>query len=177
MVQLNAFQESDKTFFLDFITANEWPFHGNCKVDADKAELSWNEGTYIGEDVRSYWIESKGERVGFVRLFDFSQEEDEIPLFDIRIASKTRKAGVGSAAINELTRIVFTELGKRRLEGYTRVDNKAMRRVFEKNLFAKEAHLRQSWPTGDGNYVDTVGYAIIKSDWLKGEVTPPDWSS
>ena len=147
-------------------------------VNREKAQKWWEKGTYIGDEVRSYWIDSQGERFGFVRLFEFSlDEDDEIPLFDIRLASKRRRTGLGSAAIKELTRIVFTELGKRRLEGYTRIDNKAMRRVFEKNLFVKEAHLRQSWPIGDGNYVDTVGYAIIKSDWEKGVVTPPDWSS
>ena len=177
MVQLIPFAEKDKCFFLHFITANEWPFHGNAQIEREKAEKWWQKGTYIGEDVRSYWIEALGERVGFVRLFEYSPEEDEIPLFDIRVASGTRRAGVGSAAIKELTRIVFTELGKRRLEGYTRIDNKAMRRVFEKNLFAKEAHLRQSWPTSDGSYVDTIGYAILKSDWEKGEVTPPNWDS
>jgi RimJ/RimL family protein N-acetyltransferase len=41
-----------------------------------------------------------------------------------------------------------------------------MRRLFERCGWVQEAHYRRSWPTGDGGWTDSIGYAILRDDWL-----------
>lgn len=60
---------------------------------------------------------------------------------------------------------LFTTTSKHRLAGETRVDNVAMRRAFERCGWKQEAHYRQSWPTDDGGWTDSVSYAILRDDW------------
>ena len=62
---------------------------------------------------------------------------------------------------------LFTTTDKHRLAGETRVDNVAMRRVFERCGWVREAHYRQSWPMEDGGWTDSVGYAILRDDWQR----------
>jgi RimJ/RimL family protein N-acetyltransferase len=47
---------------------------------------------------------------------------------------------------------------------YTRHDNVAMRRVFEKCGFLKEAHHRRAWRVAGAEPVDAVGYAILRDE-------------
>ncbi|MCM4076910.1 hypothetical protein [Paractinoplanes hotanensis] len=43
--------------------------------------------------------------------------------------------------------------------------------------FVKEAHYREAWPGSDGRLHDTIGYGILRRDWLSGSVTPVDWAA
>jgi RimJ/RimL family protein N-acetyltransferase len=63
----------------------------------------------------------------------------------------------------------------KRLEGQTRVDNQAMRRVFRRAGWVAEAFYRKAWPSEDGAIHDAVGYAILRDDWANGTVTPVLW--
>jgi len=70
---------------------------------------------------------------------------------------------------------VFTTTSQRRLYGQTRVDNHAMRTVFRRCGFVKEAHYRQDWPRPDGTLSDSVGYTLLRQDWEGGTTTPVVW--
>ena len=75
-----------------------------------------------------------------------------------------------------LAEYVFTTLPeKTRLDGETRRDNVAMRNLFRKCGFVKEAHYRKAWPDQHGNAYDSVGYGLLKEDWERNKVTPVDW--
>lgn len=50
-----------------------------------------------------------------------------------------------------------------------------MRRTFRTCGYVKEAHYRQAWPGPAGTAYDAVGYAILRSDWQAGTITPPQW--
>jgi RimJ/RimL family protein N-acetyltransferase len=50
-----------------------------------------------------------------------------------------------------------------------------MRRVFRNCGCVKEAHYRQAWPASGERFYDAVGYAILRTDWLSGTATPPEW--
>ena len=113
-------------------------------------------------------------KVGLIRLLDLG---DDTPLFDLRIRAASRGKGLGTSALRWLTGYLFNEFPSiRRIEGTTRQDNLAMRRTFRKCGYVKEAHYRQAWPSRDGTVYDAVGYAILRSDWQAGTVTPPDWA-
>lgn len=62
----------------------------------------------------------------------------------------------------------------RRIEGHTRRDNLAMQHVLERCGYVREAHHRQAWPGSDGRVHDSFGYAILRQDWLSGDITPID---
>ena len=46
-----------------------------------------------------------------------------------------------------------------------------MKRAFRRCGWVKEAHYRQSWPTDDGRWLESVGYAILRDDWKLRQTT------
>ncbi|MBL7255081.1 GNAT family N-acetyltransferase [Paractinoplanes lichenicola] len=138
-----------------------WPVHAG--------EAVWDESAH------THWIVVDGCRCGFVRAFDL---DDGTPLFDLRLASDCRGRGIGTAALGWLVGYLFGLLpGINRIEGTTRDDNRAMREVFRANGFAKEAHYREDWPGDDGTLHDTIGYALLRRDWMTGTTTPVRWAT
>jgi RimJ/RimL family protein N-acetyltransferase len=153
---------------VDFLTAEEWPFHGAPKPDPAKVRDQFGKGAY--DD--AYWVVGDGARLGLVRLMDL---DDGTPLFDLRVTAAARGRGVGEAAVRWLTAHVFTNYDTDRIEGTTRQDNHAMRRVFAKTGYVKEAHYREAWPSAEGPR-DSIGYAILRRDWATGTTTPVNWA-
>jgi len=163
----------DAVAFAAFLAGEVWPFHSGGPVDAKAVARQVADGEYDCASVRTHWILVDGQQCGFVRAFDL---DDGTPLFDLRIASAYRGRGIGTAALGWLIAYLFDLLlDINRIEGTTRADNAAMRAVFRANAFAKEAHYRQAWPDPDGVLHDTVGYGILRQDWLSRTVTPVHW--
>ncbi|GAA0315787.1 hypothetical protein GCM10010302_63590 [Streptomyces polychromogenes] len=153
----------------EFLCGDTWPFHGSEVVGEEQAR-GWV-GDGAGD--RVFWITLAGERAGLVRLMDLG---DPTPLFDLRIRTEYRGRGLGGAALVWLTGYVFTQFPDvRRIEGTTRRDNAAMRRVFRRAGYVKEAHYRDAWPAAGGRVHDAVGYGVLRRDWLSGTTTAPDW--
>lgn len=50
-----------------------------------------------------------------------------------------------------------------------------MRKVLRDCGYVKEAHYRKAWRAGTDNYVDSVGYAILREDWVNNKTTPVNW--
>ena len=147
-----------------FLSQSDWPFHVEQSVDENWLRGRLESGHFFGKDSRSFWIRAEREQepVGLARVFDL---EDLTPLFDLRIATAARGQGLGTLALTGLTTWVFSEyphIG--RLGGYTRHDNVAMRRVFEKCRFLQEAQHRRAWRVAGGPPVDAVGYAILREE-------------
>lgn len=151
----------------DFLTSSDWPFHSRIP-DRSTILRQMADGYWDGPSARTFWI----HRSGVVRLFDL---DDGTPLFDLRIAASERGRGLGSKAVEWLTRYLFEALPTNRIEATTRVDNRAMRKILEKHLYVLEARYRQTWPDQEGVLHDGVGYAILRSDWENGSVTPVSW--
>jgi RimJ/RimL family protein N-acetyltransferase len=63
----------------------------------------------------------------------------------------------------------------RRFEGQTREDNIAMRKVFVRSGWVKEAHYRQAWPVDGSEPKASIAYGILRCDWETGTTTPVDW--
>ncbi len=152
-----------------FLVGEAWPFHVRVVLDEAQARRRVDAGDYSD----AFWVLDGGARVGLARLMDL---DDGTPLFDLRVSTAHRGRGVGTAAVEWLTRYVFTHYATNRIEGTTRQDNVAMRRTFVKAGYVKEAHYREAWPSADGP-VDSIGYAILRRDWDAGTTTPVDWSS
>ena len=175
-IKFTELEVSEKDRLINFLSSGYWPYHSIPKIPIDKLEKQFNTGYFNGEGNRTFIIEDRLEDiVGVMRLFDLGsgKDDDETPLFDIKIKEESRGKGIGKQALSWLTDFVFTNYpNKLRFEATTRVDNIAMRKVFEHCGFVKEAHYRQAWPDIEGNRYDCTGYSILRSDWLNKTKKP-----
>jgi RimJ/RimL family protein N-acetyltransferase len=168
-MEFSRFRTEEGDALVDFLTGEEWPFHVESTVDGDGVLARVAAGFYTN----AFWIRNDLATLGLVRLMDL---DDGTPLFDLRVRSAARGRGVGTSAVAWLTAHIFTNFTTDRVEGTTRQDNHAMRHVFAKAGYVKEAHYRDAWPSRGGLH-DSVGYAILRRDWKDGVTTPVDWSS
>ena len=154
---------ADAGLLARFLAASDWPFHYEQSVDASWVRGRLESGHFFGEHARAFWIRAESEEpLALGRIFDLSELT---PLLDLRVATPARGRGVGSLALRGLTTWLFSEYPQTgRLGGYTRHDNLAMRRVFEKCGFSQEAHHRRAWRVDGGDPLDAVGYAILRDE-------------
>jgi RimJ/RimL family protein N-acetyltransferase len=172
--EFRPFTREEAPLMVEFLTQSEWPYHGERHEDPDEILQRIADGFYDRRSNRTFWIVLDAEHAGMIRLFDL---DDETLMFDLRIAEAHRRRGLGHQALTWLTDYIFSSLpAVSRIEGTTRQDNEAMRRIFRACGFAKEAHYRDAWPDQDGGQHDAVGYAILRRDWATGTVTKPHWN-
>lgn len=164
----------DHDELVEFMTGNEFPFHGNRRPTRESTEAAIGEGAYRDVDNDSFWIDHIDlGRIGFFRLEDLSEDT---PVFDLRLQSSFRNRGLGVEVLHAAARYVFTALPNvSRFEGQTREDNIAMRRTFLHCGWVKEAHYREAWPVEGGPPVASVAYAILRRDWETGRTTTLLW--
>ena len=160
---------NEKEELINFLTGNEWPFHVNTVVNRESITKTIESG-YYEDEKETYWMIDNGEKQGILIIEDI---DDSIPLIDIRLAKTARGKGYGKQALLWLKDYLFGELGKIRVEGYTRADNIAMRKCFTNAGFVKEGYLRNAWENKDGSVSDSVIYAAIRTDWETNSITMP----
>lgn len=160
---------------IKFLTSETWDFHGTPNPKPERIKASYENQFYTGDDCKTFWVIIDGDiKAGMIRIYDL---QDGDPLFDIRILGMYKGMGIGTSTVKWLVDYIFNNYpDKNRIEGNTRKDNYAMRSVFHKCGFVKEAHHRKAWPTNDGKVYDAVGYGITKEDWQTGQTTPVDWN-
>jgi len=145
---------------------NEWIFHGKANISRAECELRFEKGYFSKNGVKTFTIHTENKAVGFVRIFDLGEnyDDDETPLFDIRINHKDRNKGAGKYAVKEIVSHIFKNYpNKNRIEATTRIDNTPMRKVLLNCGFVKEAHYRASWESDNGALFDTIGYANVQT--------------
>jgi len=159
----------DLPTLITFLTTETWPFHGIPNLSAEQVQGQAASGTYWGKNVESYQIEQASLAVGFLRLFDLG---DSTAVFDLRLSAASRGRGLGKATVRWLSeRLFVTYLHLDRIEAHTLVGNAPMRGALMHTGFVQEAYHRQSWRQGE-QMLDSVGYALLRSDWASGTVTP-----
>ncbi|ATG50343.1 GNAT family N-acetyltransferase [Brachybacterium vulturis] len=164
----------DHDTLVEFMTRNEFPFHVHPRWGAAEVDAAIGKGAYRDEDHDSFWIDHHDlGRLGVLRLEDLS---DDAPLFDLRLDTPFRGRGLGVDVLRAVTDHVFgTMPAVKRFEGQTREDNIAMRRIFVRCGWLKEAHYREGWPVDGGTPLAAVAYGILRHDWEAGETTTFDW--
>ncbi|WP_422122179.1 GNAT family N-acetyltransferase [Planococcus sp. X10-3] len=174
-MKLTEWTMEEQEQLIHFMTTNSWPYHGQEHPVRALIQKTIEEGGYQSDQVTTFWVENdEGEQVGLVKIFDL---QDDIPLFDLRIADPYRGKGYGPKALKMTADFVFLLAEKKiRLEGHTRHDNFAMRKAFERTGFVKEGHIRQAWfSTKENRYFDAVTYGMTREDWQQGITTPVLW--
>jgi RimJ/RimL family protein N-acetyltransferase len=165
---------ADRESLIAFLTHHEFPFHVVRRPTRGQVERWIEEGAFRDDDNDSYWV-NHGELgcIGFFRLEDLS---DQAPVFDLRLAEPFRGCGLAAPVLTTATDLVFrTMLDVNRFEGQTREDNIAMRKVFLRCGWLKEAHYREGWPVEGAAPVASVAYGILRRDWETGETAPFVW--
>ncbi len=162
-LRFDPFAPADVSLLARFLATSDWPFHHEIKVDENWVRARVETGHFFGGAAKSFWVRDAGDTpIAFGRVFDLG---DMTPLVDLRVAEAARGRGVGTLALRGLTAWLFSEHAEaERLGGYTRHDNLAMRRVFEKCGFVQEAHHRRAWRVAGAEPVDCVGYAILRAE-------------
>ena len=164
----------DKEELIGFLTSNRFPFHVHPDPQISDIRSKIQNGYFWNEDTQGYWVVKNAQRVGMVALEDL--QEDDSPLFDLRLEEKQRGKGLGVEVLRALCDMVFESMPNTlRFEGQTREDNIAMRKTFLRAGFLKEAHYRMGWPTNDGGHVASIAYSILRQDWENGTVTKFKW--
>jgi RimJ/RimL family protein N-acetyltransferase len=158
----------DAPAVVEFLVANEWPFHGVPHLSpASAARLS-----VAADDVASFWIREQGDAIGLVRLMDLADLDDGSPLFDLRIAEGHRRRGIGRRAVIWLTDHLFTTYpALHRIEATTSDDNLAMRAVFAHCGYRLEGRFVEAWMNADGTRSDALAFAILRREYL-GSLLP-----
>lgn len=173
-ITLHRMTAADADAVTAFLSANRFPFHMNPAPTAEQAAARVADGDFWSDESQGYWIHYGSEDVGMAVLEDL---EEDSPVFDLRLAEGRRGQGLGVDVVRALCELVFTEMPEVvRFEGQTREDNIAMRKVFSRAGFLKEAHYRQAWPKADGSRAASVAYAILRTDWENDTVTPSEWN-
>jgi RimJ/RimL family protein N-acetyltransferase len=166
--------EADFPFLVDLLTTETWTYR--VKPRLTEADIVEARGDYGGDGDITELIVVGGEVAGFVRAFELGDEKSD-PQLDFRLRERFRGRGLGTAALRHITAVVFEAYPKTiRIEGQTREDNLAMRRAFLRGGYVKEAVYRRAWPDEHGNRLDGIGYAVLRTDWESGTVTPVDWT-
>jgi RimJ/RimL family protein N-acetyltransferase len=151
-----------------WLPQQSWPFHERPELDAAWVHERAEAGYFFGPEAKSFWMGAGTvEPAGLIRVFDLG---DVTPLVDLRLGNYARNLGIGTRGLRWLTDWVFTALpDKHRVGGYTRHDNIAMLRVFEKCGFVQEARRREAWRVEGGGFADALGCALLRSDWSTHE--------
>lgn len=157
-------EHADRRGLVEFFTGNAFPFHvHDRRRTIDEVERLIDGGVFRDGDHDSYWLHHTSlGRVGYLR---FDDVRDSTPMFDLRLGEAFRGRGLGVSALRLAADHVFTTLEVERFEGQTRGDNQAMRSVFERAGWTKEAHYRRAWPVPSGVPQDAVSYAILRGEW------------
>jgi RimJ/RimL family protein N-acetyltransferase len=167
---------SERELLATWLSSERWMFHVNTEPNFERMLQAVDNGSFHGTNDSSFWMMLNTERVGLIHLFDLEDIDDGAPMFDLRIRHEFRGIGLGTRAVRWLTKYLFEQHANlERIEGTTRADNIAMRLVFRRCGFVKEAHFRRAWTDAGGQRFDAVGYGILRDDWAKQRVTPVLW--
>jgi RimJ/RimL family protein N-acetyltransferase len=145
-----------------FIMSQPWPYHSIQSPGIEDVSAM----AFAPPETASFWVLKDATRVGLVRLQDLADIGDGSPVFDLRLDASARGRGVGRVAVGLLCEMSFSRWPElHRIEGTTRDDNVAMQRVFEACGFQLEGRLRETWPTPEGRWHDTLVYGQLRREW------------
>lgn len=116
-----------------------------------------------------HWvITMEGQVVGRIKCWEVDPYNGYVQLgYDVGPAYRGR--GIMTEAVGSVIRYMLLQAEANRVYCSVRKNNRASRRVCEKNGMRPEGVLRQHYARQDGGYDDVHIYGIIRSDLAEGE--------
>ena len=160
--------ERDREALIRLLTTETWTYRTRPVLSKEEVTDDLERGIYSSADVITLMIALDGEAVGLVRAEGLENAHED-PQLDFRLRERVQSRGIGLAALHRITETIFSRNpGKHRIEGQTREDNIAMRKVFVRGGYLQVAVYRRAWPAADGQMLDGIGYAILRGDGSPG---------
>ena len=108
-------------------------------------------------------LKETGELVGDIGIH-FLDEENYQAEIGCTLAKSQHGKGIANEALKTTIDYLFGDLKKHRISCSIDPDNIASIKMIERLGFRKEAHFKQSLLI-DGEWVDDIVYALLKSEW------------
>lgn len=157
----------DGTKLIDFLTSNTWPYHYHQHPTVSDVATAVAAGLFDDNDHRSWWINNdEGALIGVARIDNSTRQG----YCDLRLAEAWRGRGLGTLALQELTRSAFVSWRHlQAVNAHARADHIAMQRVFERSGWTRgNAEYRSRALTG-GMVGELISYRMARSAWQFGQ--------
>lgn len=154
---ISEFESKDLDSVKEFLSSNTWQFHTN-DVSQDYSIERFT------KEAKTFLAKRDGAIVGYIQIMDF--KDGDTPLFDVRTLESERGKGLGTSLVNTATEMVFSNLpNTHRFEATTREDNMPMIALLNKLGWTQEACYRKGWKVSDSEYLNALGYSILREEW------------
>lgn len=169
-VRLRPVQESDLQLFVEWLNEPEtryWLSLSEAPQLTLDTEREWYEEKRSSEGNLLWMIETeKGKPIGNIDLHLLDRTHGRAQLGIVIGDANARGRGYGAAAIREVLRYAFRELGLRRVELLVDEDNARAIRCYERCGFVREGLLRR-YRLRRGRPVNALIMAVLRQDWKR----------
>ena len=162
---IRPFQPEDILALHKLLTSNRWEYFIDPVIDEQGLKVR-DEKYFSGEKNETLVsVDSDGNLQGYIRFFDIENSDSDAPDFIVSVDDNARGKGIGTELVKEGVKYIFSKHDKiRRIEAATRADNIPMQKVFVSAGFTHEATYRKEWRVKDGEYMDSLGYGILREE-------------
>ena len=106
------------------------------------------------DEAKAFAIESEGKLVGLIQYHEENQPDFRHAGIDLFLAGRAQGRGLGTDAVQTLTRYLIYERGHHRLTIDPAADNAAAIRAYEKVGFRAVGVMREYWRSPEGAWRD-----------------------
>jgi RimJ/RimL family protein N-acetyltransferase len=105
--------------------------------------------------------------LGYIHFDQIKNTNIDAPSFTVCVDKNSQGMGIGKNLVKNGVVYIFDKYNHiRRIYAQTREDNIPMIKTFESLGFRQEARHKKEWPIRTtGEYIDTLGYAILKEEF------------
>jgi RimJ/RimL family protein N-acetyltransferase len=168
-VTLEPLRDGDSSLLFEWINDRELvELSSAYEPVGEAAHRAWFDSIRDREDVVIFGIreEPLDQLVGSCQLLDIDRRHGTAKL-QIRIGDQAaRDRGLGTAAVGQLLRHAFEELGLHRVELDVFATNPRAIAAYEKAGFSREGVRREAVEIG-GQRIDVIVMAILRRDWAR----------
>ena len=165
---LRKLEKKDLSGMLEWMhdpSINRW-FKFDPGLITEESALQFIQNSFTGKNRHYAVVDETDEYLGTISLEDIDPENGHA-LFAISMRSRAAGTGAASAAVKDLLRIAFEEMGLERVYLNVLSDNARARRFYEKAGFRHEGCFRRHLKLR-GEWRDWDWYALLREDYYAG---------
>ena len=168
-MDIRPFDSKDLPAAHRLLASNRWEHFLDPVIDEQGLKIR-DEKYFSGDTAETLVaIDDEGTLVGLVQFEGVNNDVDAFPSFTLYIEKGARGKGLGTELLKEGIAYIFRKFDKvRRIYATTRADNTPMQKTFEAVGFRQEARHKKEWQNREtGEYIDTLGYALLREEFRK----------